>query len=77
MEFQDKKSQNKKTKNLKAYARYSGLAFEMMAVISAGVFGGIKLDEIIRTKPVFTIILSLISVVAAMYFVIKGTSSKS
>jgi len=56
---------------LNDYARYSGMAFEMVAIILAGVFGGTKLDELADTKPLFTVVLSLISVTAAIYIVIR------
>ncbi len=52
-------------------ARYTGLAFEMIVIILAGVFGGIKLDEQIDTKPLFTAVLSLFGVLIAIYFAIK------
>lgn len=64
---QKKKPANK----LSQAARYSSIAFEMFFVILAGVFGGIKLDEKLETSPLFTAILSLIGVFAAIYFAIK------
>jgi hypothetical protein len=60
------------TSPLKVYARYSSIAFQMMAIIIAGVFGGIKLDAWLNLGfPVFTILLSMISVFFAIYFVIR------
>ena len=57
---------------LNNYARYSGLAFQMIAIILVGVFGGIKLDEIITWEfPVFTLVLTLLAVVASMYYAVK------
>ncbi len=71
-----KQSNPKKPKNkpstLNSYARYSGLAFQMIAIILVGVFGGIKLDEIVKWEfPVFTLVLTLLSVMASMYYAIK------
>ena len=66
-----KHSTKKQVNKLGQAARYSGLAFEMFAIILAAVFGGIKLDENLQTTPVFTAILSLLGVVAAIYFAIK------
>lgn len=44
----------------------------MLVIILAGVFGGIKLDQWLElTTPVFTIILSILSVVLAMYYVTR------
>ena len=44
----------------------------MIAIILVGVFGGIKLDEIVKWEfPVFTLVLTLVSVVASMYYAVK------
>ena len=57
---------------LNSAARYSGLAFQMIAIILVGVFGGIKLDEIVKWEfPVFTLVLTMLAVIASMYFAIK------
>lgn len=47
------------------------MAFEMMFIIAAGVFGGVKLDARLQTKPVFSIIGSLVGIAIAFYVVIK------
>lgn len=61
------------TRSLNKYTRYSGMAFEMMIIIAAGVFGGVKLDARLQTKPVFSIIGSLAGIAIAFYVVIKDT----
>jgi len=61
-------------KNISNYAKYSGLAFEMLGIIILGTFGGIKIDKIADTKPLFTIILSLGAIFAALYLIIKKAS---
>jgi len=44
----------------------------MIAIILAGVFGGIKLDQIVRIEfPVFTVVLTIVSVIFSMYYAIK------
>lgn len=50
----------------------------MGLVIALGVWGGTKLDAYLEMKkfPLFTISLSLLSVFAAMYFVIKDLGKK-
>ena len=63
--------QKKQASKLRQAARYSGIAFEMLFVMLAGVFGGIKLDEKLNTPPIFTVLLSLISISAAIYLAIK------
>jgi F0F1-type ATP synthase assembly protein I len=48
------------------------MAFQMFAIIFITTWGGIKLDKITgHETPVFTIILSLLGVFAAIYTVIK------
>jgi len=62
----------KKKKSLDSYTRYSSIAFQMLVIILIGVFGGIKLDEWLKlTVPVFTIILSILSVILAIYTVTR------
>lgn len=44
----------------------------MIIIVMAGVFGGVKLDEYLQMGfPVFTLILSVVSVFIAIYFAIK------
>jgi F0F1-type ATP synthase assembly protein I len=71
-----KQSNPKKTKRkpsqLNNAARYSGIAFQMIAIILLGVFGGIKLDELVVWEfPVFTLVLTLLAVVLSIYYTIK------
>jgi F0F1-type ATP synthase assembly protein I len=48
------------------------MAFQMIAVILITTWGGIQLDKLTGTgKPVFTIILSLLGVFAAIYVAVK------
>jgi ATP synthase protein I len=58
--------------NLSDYAKYTSLAFEMVIIMVAGVFGGRFFDRFFELHfPVFTLLLSLISVGLAIYFAIK------
>jgi len=44
----------------------------MIAIILAGLFGGIKLDEYLALEfPVFTLILTVLGFVIAFYFLFK------
>jgi F0F1-type ATP synthase assembly protein I len=63
-------------KSLNVYARYSGIAFQMVAIILLGAYGGWKIDDWLNTKPIFTIILLLISVVLSIYFVTRDLLRK-
>jgi len=59
-------------KGLRDFARYSGIAFQMIGIILVTTWGGIKLDKLAGfDKPVFTIILSLFGVFAAIYTAVK------
>ncbi|MCX6234899.1 MAG: AtpZ/AtpI family protein [Bacteroidetes bacterium] len=71
------KNQKSKKRSLDNYARYSSIAFQMLFIILAGVFAGVKLDDLVNIRfPVFTIILSLGSVVLAIYYAIKDVIKK-
>lgn len=71
MESQDNQNQ-KKNNQLNAYARFSGIGFQMLVIIAIGVWGGIKLDTIYPNDyQIFTIICSLVSIGIALYTVIK------
>ena len=66
------KKPKSKPSQLNSYARYSGLAFQMIAIILVGVFGGIKLDQVVKWEfPVFTLIFTLLAVVMSMYYAVK------
>jgi len=69
--------QNQKKNNLNSYAKYSGIAVQMLVIILLGVFGGVKIDEWLElTIPIFTVVLSLLSVVLAIYTVTKDLIKK-
>ncbi|PKP04800.1 MAG: hypothetical protein CVU11_03550 [Bacteroidetes bacterium HGW-Bacteroidetes-6] len=54
------------------FARYSGLAFEMMVIIGGGTWGAVWLDDYLgNSTPWFTITIAPLSVVVAMYLIIK------
>ncbi|MEN8224076.1 MAG: AtpZ/AtpI family protein [Bacteroidota bacterium] len=64
-------------KALKSYARYSSIAFQMLMIILAGVFGGRELDRWLELKfPVFTLVLTIAGVILSIYFVIKDLLRK-
>jgi len=66
-----------KNSSLKQYATYTNLAFEMGAVIALGVFGGIKLDKILNTSPLFTIVCSLCGIGISLYLIIRSSLKTS
>ncbi len=71
------KPSREKRPPLESYARYSGLAFQMFAIIGIGIFGGVKLDQWLNLGfPVCTVLLSILSVSAAIYFAVKDLLRK-
>ncbi len=74
------KKGNRKNSNsdgVKSFARYSGLALQMVVIIVIMTFAGVKLDERRATEtPVFTILLSLLGVFAALYTALKDFIGK-
>lgn len=66
-----KPPQNQKDK-LNSYARFSGIAIQMFAIIGVGTFIGVKLDEKYPNKHnLYTLILSLSSVIMSIVYVIR------
>lgn len=54
---------------LKFYAKYSSLAFQMIAIILAGAFGGRALDNWLKWEfPVFTVSLTLLAVIGGTIY---------
>mgnify|MGYP002629934451 FL=1 len=69
MESNKNKKQGKQLNN---YALFSGIVIQMFAIIGIGTFLGVKLDEKFPNKNnLYTIIVSLTSVVFAIVFVIR------
>ena len=54
------------------YARFSGIAIQMFAIIALGTYAGVKLDEKYPNEhDIYTVSLSLSSVILAIVFVIR------
>jgi F0F1-type ATP synthase assembly protein I len=66
----EKNPKKPSNKGLKDYTRYSGIAFQMAGIILVTTWGGVKIDKLTGWEtPVFTIVLSLLGVFAAMYVI--------
>ncbi len=77
MQNKKKDELDKIKKGVNAYAKYSTISFQMGAIIFCGVFGGFKIDEYFAfKKPYFTVLLSVLSVFLAVYYVIKDLLKK-
>ncbi len=68
------KKRTKYTKQIRSYSYYSGIAIQMIVIIAGGTYGGLKLDEFLNLKPLFTILGALISIAISMYIIIKDLS---
>jgi hypothetical protein len=54
------------------FVKYSNMAIQMAVIIGLGCWGGFKLDKIYPNKHhLWTIVLSLFSIFAALYLVLK------
>lgn len=77
----DQKNPKKKLpnrENLSNYAKYTGIAFQMIVIILAGVFLGVKMDKWFHTRdPIFTAVVTLLFVIIAIYTVIKDLLRKN
>lgn len=63
---------NKQKKKFDDFIRYSGLAFEMIAIMGIGVWVGAKIDQWLELNfPAFTLFLMILSVVGAIYHAIR------
>ena len=55
------------------FLKYSGMAMQMLGTILVFTYGGYKLDEWQQNKvPVWTLVLSLTSIGASLYLLIRS-----
>jgi hypothetical protein len=73
----NKKSYPKQKKQLNKLVRFSGIAFQMVIIISLGSFSGYQLDLYLEiNNSIFTIAFSLLSIAFALMYVIQQTKEK-
>lgn len=59
------------------YAKYTGMAFEMMIISALFACGGYHLDKWLKPSfPVFTLVLSILGIALAMYSSLKDFIKK-
>lgn len=59
------------------YAYFSGVGFQMIAIIGIFTYIGYRIDQSsLSEKPIWTAILSLIGVCLSIYFVIRMVTGK-
>ena len=74
----DQDPQKKAENPLNTYAKYSSIVLQMIAIIGIGTYAGIKLDDKFGDGgSTYTLILSLISVFLALFFVIRRVVGSS
>ncbi len=62
---------------MNSFTRYSGLGIQMVLIILVFYWAGSKLDErVANEKPVYTAILALLGVFAALYISLKDFIKK-
>lgn len=74
----EEKNPLKRTKQqLNNYGRYSGIAFQMVAIIGVFSYAGYLLDSWFSTKdPLFTAFMALAGIAIAIYQIIRQVSGK-
>jgi ATP synthase protein I len=71
-ETRKSQEKNPESNGLSEYGKYTSLGVQMIVIILITVWGGIKLDKLFALEtPVFTVILSLLGVFAAIYTAVK------
>ncbi len=62
---------------LKFYAKYSTLGLQMIVIMVAGAFGGKAIDGWLDWDfPVFTLVLTILSVAGAVFYGMRGLFKK-
>lgn len=69
-------NQNKTTNPLKQYARYSGIAFQMMVAMAFSAWLGLKTDELLNLQfPLFTLIFIMAALGVILYKIVRSLSN--
>ena len=61
---------------IRDYARYSGIAFQMIATLLVATFGGQWLDERFGTSPLYTTICVLVGLGLALWLPLRSLLKK-
>ncbi len=72
---QPQQRQPRKRKLSESYARYSSLAFQIIAFIAVALLIGWGLDKLFHTTFIFKLIFGVLGVIGAMYVMIKEFSN--
>ena len=66
------KEKKKKSKPLNSGLRFANLAFEVVAILLIGVWGGIELDKELNTSPLFLLLFMFMALFGAGYLFYKN-----
>jgi hypothetical protein len=70
-------SQKSQRNNNSDLLRYSGMGAQMLAVLAAAVFIGLKLDKWLKiSPPLLVIILPVVSLIGIFYKIFRDTSKR-
>ena len=70
--------QDKRKERVKNYLKFSTIAIQMGALITAAALGGDWLDEYQENKfPLWTLILTLVAIFASLFQIIREVSKMS
>jgi hypothetical protein len=73
MQEEDQEEKFEPKQELNSYARYSGIGFQMIAVIGIFMFIGYKIDQWRQSdKLIFTAILGMLGVCTSLYLIIRS-----
>ncbi|MGC8824842.1 MAG: AtpZ/AtpI family protein [Bacteroidales bacterium] len=56
---------------IRNYVRYSSVFLQLIFTIIVGVFAGYKVDDWLRTKPIFLIVFTIVFSALAFYLAIR------
>jgi F0F1-type ATP synthase assembly protein I len=67
---------DKEQSGTNGYLKYTGMGVQMLGSIGLGIWGGLKLDELMGISPAMTLVCSLLGLGAALYLVVKQAMPK-
>ncbi len=72
-----KEDKNKRENSKSANAlRYASWGTQMMVMLAIGVWGGLKLDELLHTKPLFLILFPLLALTFSLIQLYRQLTSR-
>jgi F0F1-type ATP synthase assembly protein I len=63
--------------NKQFFIKFASLGSQLLAALAISVFGGLKLDKWLKTLPLFSILLPLLTLMVIFYKIMRDTKSKN